>query len=100
MSDCSRRADEKLCIGAIVEEQLKMLRIQSELTEATANLAGKRVVRGWPGPSFTSCLVHELEKAPIAEEQAGFGELRVRDVIGHVAKSKIGERQGRSLIFC
>ena len=39
LSDCRTRADEELGIAAVIEEQLEMLRIETKLTQALANLA-------------------------------------------------------------
>jgi hypothetical protein len=39
LSDCRTRAAEELGIAAVIEEQLKMLRVEAELTQSTANLS-------------------------------------------------------------
>jgi hypothetical protein len=101
LSDCKGGANEEFCIAVILEKQLEMLRIKPELTEAAANLTGKSVIRGGPGPPLISRLVHELEKAAIPEEQAGFRELRVCDVIGDAMIRQVSQCQRKiALIFC
>jgi hypothetical protein len=101
LSDCKGGPYEELRVAVIVEEQLEMLRIKPELPEAAANLAGKSFIGGRPGPPLISRLVHELEKAAIPEEQAGFREPLVCDVIGDAMIGKVGQCQRKIvLIFC
>ena len=68
LSDCRGPTDEKLGIAAVIEEQLEMFRIEPELAEAAADLAGKGIISGRPGPPLISGFVHELEKAGVVEE--------------------------------
>jgi hypothetical protein len=82
-----RLRSKKFDVAAIFEVQLKVLGIQTKLSQGPANLPGCGVIGGWPGPAFIPPLVLELEKTVVVEEHGGFVELCVGDVTGeHLAR--------------
>jgi hypothetical protein len=107
--------DEEFGVTAIFEKQLKMFRIEPELLEKAADVAGGGIVRRRPGPPFVPGLVYELQETAVNEEQSAFGKLGVHDVVGSATSRKFrecgaahlvtlfvgaGVVKGNPLIFC
>jgi hypothetical protein len=71
---------EEFDIAAVLEEQLKVLRIEPKLMEGAANLSGRRIVGRGPGPALVPPFVLELEETAIREKHRGLVEFRIGDV--------------------
>lgn len=89
---------EEFDVGAVLEVQLEVLRIEPKLMKRPANLPGCRVVGRRPSPALVAPFMYELEETAVIEKHSGLVEFRIRDVAGSGGAGEFGLRgHGRTL---
>jgi hypothetical protein len=81
---------EEFDVTAVLEEQLKVFRIEPKLMERPANLPGGGLVGRRPGPALIPAFVFELKKTAVTEKDCGLVEFRIRDIARGGGAGEIG----------